>query len=139
MQAIDGRTYALIQEGRVHQVFTRAQLAEWHDALQVIDVTALNPPPAVGAYYVNGVFYPDPGPAPSEYHTLGADVTWQPLDAATMDAMKTNRATTEFEAKFFKAKCISDLAFRLGKPPGQLTAAEIAAERDRLIAIYKQL
>lgn len=41
--------------------------------------------------------------------------------------------------KRFRAKCISDLAFRLGKPPGQLTAAEIAAERDRIAAIYKAL
>lgn len=41
--------------------------------------------------------------------------------------------------RLFRAKCISDLAFRLGKGPGQLTQAEIAAERDRLAAIYKAL
>jgi hypothetical protein len=41
--------------------------------------------------------------------------------------------------KLFRAKCISDLAFRLGKAPGQLSAAELAAERDRIAAIYKAL
>jgi hypothetical protein len=41
--------------------------------------------------------------------------------------------------KLFRAKCLSDLAFRLAKPPGQLTLAEIAAERDRLAAIYRAL
>lgn len=41
--------------------------------------------------------------------------------------------------KMFKAKCISDLAFRLGKAPGALTALELQAERDRIAAIYKAL
>jgi hypothetical protein len=139
MKAQPGRTYALIVEGRVRQVFTADQMLEWHDGLQVVEITDLNPQPTAGAYYRDGMFYPDPGPAPSEYHYLAADYTWQPLDAATVDQMKTSRATSEFEAKIFKAKCLSDLAFRLGKPPGQLTAAEIAAERDRLVAIYKNI
>jgi hypothetical protein len=41
--------------------------------------------------------------------------------------------------KLIKAKAISDLAFRLAKAPGALTAAEIQAERDRIAAIYKAL
>lgn len=41
--------------------------------------------------------------------------------------------------KVFRAKCISDLAFRLGKAPGALTAPELAAERDRIAAIFKAL
>lgn len=41
--------------------------------------------------------------------------------------------------KLFKAKFISDLAFRLGKAPGALTGAEITAERNRIAAIYKAL
>ena len=43
------------------------------------------------------------------------------------------------EDKLFRAKCISDLAFRLGKAPGALTGAELSAERDRIAAIYKAL
>jgi hypothetical protein len=34
--------------------------------------------------------------------------------------------------RLFKAKCISDLAFRLGKAPGALTGAELQAERTRI-------
>lgn len=56
------------------------------------------------------------------------------------DAPKIEAAQRDFEVmKLFKAKCISDLAFRLGKAPGALTAGEISAERDRLAAIYKAL
>lgn len=41
--------------------------------------------------------------------------------------------------KLIKAKFISDLAFRLGKAPGALTAGELTAERNRIAAIYKTL
>lgn len=41
--------------------------------------------------------------------------------------------------KLIKAKFISDLAFRLGKAPGALTAGELTTERNRLAAIYKAL
>lgn len=41
--------------------------------------------------------------------------------------------------KLFLAKCVSDLAFRLGKNPGQLTAEELRNERDRIANIYKAL
>ena len=41
--------------------------------------------------------------------------------------------------KLFRAKCISDLAFRLGKLPGLLTGAELIAERNRIAAIYRAL
>lgn len=41
--------------------------------------------------------------------------------------------------KLFRAKAINDLAWRLGKMPGALTLAEIAAERTRIINIYKVL
>lgn len=41
--------------------------------------------------------------------------------------------------KLVRAKAISDLAFRLGKAPGALTAAEIAAERTRISNIYAAL
>lgn len=41
--------------------------------------------------------------------------------------------------KAFKAKVISDLAFRLGVAPGALTGAQLNAERNRIAAIYKAL
>lgn len=41
--------------------------------------------------------------------------------------------------KLLKAKFISDLAWRLGKPPAQLTAQELTAERNRIAAIYKAI
>lgn len=41
--------------------------------------------------------------------------------------------------KLLKAKFISDLAHRLGKAPGALTAQELGAERNRITAIYKAL
>lgn len=140
-RAQPGRLYALIQDGRVHQIFDSQTLSCWNDALPVIDITDLAAQPGIGDYWRHGKFWVDPGPAPSEYHVLDtATYTWQPLDAPTVEQMKTAEATRDFEAmKLFRAKCISDLAFRLGKPPGQLTVEEIRAERDRLVAIYKAL
>lgn len=41
--------------------------------------------------------------------------------------------------KVFKAKLISDLAFRLGVAPGALTGPQLLAERNRIAAIYKAL
>lgn len=41
--------------------------------------------------------------------------------------------------KLIKAKAISDEAYRLGKPPGQLTAQELTALRSRIANIYKAL
>mgnify|MGYP001573017171 CR=1 FL=1 len=41
--------------------------------------------------------------------------------------------------RVLKAKALSDEAYRLGKPPGQLTAQELAAMRQRIANIYKAL
>lgn len=41
--------------------------------------------------------------------------------------------------KLIRAKAISDLAFRLGVAPGALTGAQLAAERNRIAAIYAAL
>lgn len=41
--------------------------------------------------------------------------------------------------RLLKAKFVSDLAHRLAKPPAQLTANELQAERNRIAAIYKAL
>lgn len=55
---------------------------------------------------------------------------------AELEAMGRERLDSD---KLFKAKLISDLAFRLGKAPGTLTVAELTAERDRIAAIFKVL
>jgi hypothetical protein len=54
-------------------------------------------------------------------------------------AVDTCDSTRVNAQRLFKAKCISDLAFRLNKAPGALTAGELSAERDRIAAIYKAL
>lgn len=38
-KAKNNKTYALIQDGKVHQIFTKAELSEWNDELIVIDIT----------------------------------------------------------------------------------------------------
>lgn len=49
-------------------------------------------------------------------------------------------ASAQFDGnQLFRAKAISDLAKTLNVQPSALTAAQIAAERARIIAIYKVL
>lgn len=60
--------------------------------------------------------------------------------AAGVAALQDADAAQQFDGnKVMRAKAISDLAWRLGKAPGSLTAPEIAAERLRIITIYKSL
>lgn len=59
-----------------------------------------------------------------------------PLTAAELETQCQQRFDAD---KLFRAKCLSDLAFRLGKAPGQLTATDIENERARLAAIYRAL
>ena len=64
----------------------------------------------------------------------GAEIT------ATQDAAKSTEAGQAFDTlKVVQAVALSNLAARLGKAPGALTAADISAERTRIIAIYKAL
>ncbi len=41
--------------------------------------------------------------------------------------------------KLLKAICVSNLAYRLNKAPGAVTNPELATERDRIAAIYRNL
>ena len=61
MKAEIGKTYALVQDGKAHQIFTIAELPEWHDGLEVIDVTGLSV--SGGDSYGNGGFYKPPLPS----------------------------------------------------------------------------
>ena len=62
MRAEPGKRYALIQNGRCHYTFDIATLPEWHDGLQVVDITDLPREPDEGDLY-DGVTFSKP-PAP---------------------------------------------------------------------------
>lgn len=63
-----------------------------------------------------------------------------PEIAATLAAQQDADAAQSYDGnKALRAKGISDLAWRLGKAPSALTAGEIAAERTRIMNIYKAL
>lgn len=60
--------------------------------------------------------------------------------AAAIDAIKDAEAGAAFDTnKTLKAVALSNLGRALGKSPAALTAAEIATERTRILAIYKGL
>lgn len=54
-----------IQNGRVHWIFTRAQMPEWNpDDIQVIEYPSDGYLPKVGDLHLNGQFYPALAPEP---------------------------------------------------------------------------
>ncbi|HKQ24079.1 MAG TPA: hypothetical protein VJT81_06520 [Burkholderiales bacterium] len=142
MRAQPGRTYAHILNGRCHSKFTAAELPEWNnDMAPAVDITDLNPQPAVRDYYRNGAFIADPGPAPSEYHTLDpATLTWQPLDAPTVDSMKAAQAAREIDAKIQRTVfetlfvLVNDVRVLKGQAP--ITRVQL---RDQMVAFFKTL
>lgn len=54
------------------------------------------------------------------------------------DAIQTGEGNVK-TLKLLKAICVSNLAWRLNKAPADVTNPELAAERDRIAAIYKTL
>jgi hypothetical protein len=57
MEAVAGRIYAQIVNGKFQWQFTQAELPEWaDDAFEVVDITDKNPMPTVGIEYSNGAF-----------------------------------------------------------------------------------
>lgn len=85
--------------------------------------------PAGGSLELSDVWVdvpPPPLPTPEE------------LEADALAALNGGAKRVDM-MKLLKAKFISDLAWRLGKAPGTLTALEIAAERQRIANIYKAL
>lgn len=142
MQAQPGRIYVLIQDGRVHDVFMLERLSHWNDALHVIDVTDLAPRPKIGDYWRDGVFYPDPGPAPDPYHVFDQTTyTWKPLDAITVDQLKMQRAVQTLDGDRL-ARTLFEVIYQLVndvqaiKGQSAITRAQL---RDQLISVYKAL
>jgi hypothetical protein len=87
----------------------------------------------------------DAAPRPTQaeveaaYATVLAGPTPEELEAEVVTLLNGGDGPRIDWRKLIKAKFISDLAFRLGKAPGQLTNQELAAERNRIAAIYKAL
>lgn len=54
-------------------------------------------------------------------------------------ALRALNGSADKVLKLIKAVVISNLAFRLGKPPSQLTQTELTNERQRIATIYKNL
>ncbi len=78
--------------------------------------------------------------AQQQTQAAGIVATFDPVDPAVVSAQLDVEAATVYDMnRLFKAKVVSDLAFRLSKAPGALTSAEIAAERTRILNIYKSL
>jgi hypothetical protein len=56
-EAVAGHKYALILVGKVHWIFTAAQMASWNDKqATVVDITSITPEPEVGWTYSGGAF-----------------------------------------------------------------------------------
>lgn len=127
-------------DGRVHWTFTAADLPQWNDTQHpAVDITDISPAPAVGWLHSKGAFFPDPGPAPDEFHALdNATLTWQPLPAQEMDikkfaiagaALQRAEIETLFEMIF---QLVSDVREIKAQPA--ITRAQL---RDQMIAFYK--
>ena len=63
MIAQENKTYAQIQDGKCHWIFTKAQLPEWNENhIQTVDITGQTV--EEGYLYENGVFTAPPPPEP---------------------------------------------------------------------------
>lgn len=85
----------------------------------------------------------NPDPAKEKYSGDPANpiVAKTPAEiTAAHDAAVDAVVSSSFEAgKLLKAVVISTEAYRLGKAPGTLTTADLAAAKARIVAIYKGL
>lgn len=95
----------------------------------------------------NGIFRTDapegdwPGCTPAtseEIAVFQAGPTPDDREAEALSALNGGGGAVDV-LKLFKAKVISDEAYRLGKSPAQLTGQELAALRSRIATIYKNL
>ena len=140
MIAEPSRIYLQMVNSRGHWRFTANELPEWNDAHVItIDITDVVPQPDVGWLLRDGLFFPLPGPPPSEYHELDEPTqTWKLRQPQDIDDRKTanangglNRAeiATLFETFF---QVISDVRDLKGQPP--ITRVQL---RDQMIAFYK--
>lgn len=151
IKALPGRLYALILDARVRWIFTADDLPQWNDEQHPsVDITDVVPAPKVGWICSKGAFFPEPGPAPDEFHALDAGTfTWKPLAAQDSDAKKTAAANvalrsaeieTMFEILFQLASDVRALKGQQPMIPSQTSIAGALTReqlRDQMIAFYK--
>ena len=111
-----GHRYAVIQDGQCHWKFDTTTLPEWHDALRIVDITALIPEPDEGDLY-DGAVFSKPIVPPS-----APPATREELDA---------RGRMRIQNDKLLLALIAWLADRFGIMPAQA--------RDEIITIYKEL
>jgi hypothetical protein len=63
MKAEIGKTYAIVQSGNAHQIFTIDDMPEWHDGLAVVDITGLSV--EAGDVFDGKMFSKQPTPDPA--------------------------------------------------------------------------
>jgi len=71
MRAEPGKRYTIIQGGRCHWKFDISTLPEWHDGLQVVDITDLPREPDEGDLYDGVAFSKPPAPPAPASRTPG--------------------------------------------------------------------
>ena len=111
MQAQDGRTYAQIVHGKVHWLFTKAELPEWNDEMcPAVDVTDLTPCPEVGWGY-NGVTFTLPAaPASPTVDELCAKIDAE-ADAARLKIAGDPLRMVEYERADAEAKAFAAVGY----------------------------
>lgn len=85
-----GRTYAVIQDGKAHWIFTKEQLPEWNDEMQVVDITGVQPQPLEGWDYDGTAFSPPATPVPDT--TARAEEIRARLTQIDIDSVRPLRA-----------------------------------------------
>jgi hypothetical protein len=137
MTAEPGRTYAQILGGKLHWIFTVNDLPEWAEdgefAIQVIDVTDLDPAPQVGWLWNGSTFSEPPVPVPhvvSRFQAKAALLAAGYLPA--VEAMMANPATPEI-AKLAWAEAIE---FRRTSPTVTAMGAALGLDDAALDALF---
>lgn len=100
-KAQTGKTYAITQDGRVHQIFTVSELPEWNDNhIKVVDVTGNIP--SIGDDWNGTVFIP---------HVLTTEESESVAEAIEEAAEKAEKQTIKTMPRIqaFIAKSRSDL------------------------------
>lgn len=104
MQAQDNKIYAQIQHGKVHWIFTKAELPEWNnDMCPAVDITDLNPRPEIGWWYDGATFT---APAAPTVEELCAKIDAE-ADAARLKIAGDSLRVAEYQRAEAEAKAFA--------------------------------
>jgi hypothetical protein len=93
MEAVAGRIYAQIINGKFQWKFTQAELPEWaDDAFEVVDITDMNPMPTEGDTW-NGVEFVTPV-QPAQVSHIPSSVSMRQARLALLQAGYLDQVTT---------------------------------------------